>query len=221
MPNVMEMKQLSRIIGVIGRQKVRIDNMIQVAAVQVIAQSIVNRNSTPADQLFSAVGVSSRRDALLKFYEMFGNLTWSKGEKRVIFYDVEQHEKKPKLEWTDEYATKVSEFVWHKAKPEPKQVSCYDVEEKVSALIDSLRKAAKKGITLDNVELLDGVESLYVKYVAQTFAAKDMAATPALEGDDLKAASDAAKDAAAADTTPMSDREALAVQMKDGVQLAA
>jgi hypothetical protein len=216
----MEMKQLSRIIGVIGRQKVRIDNMIQVAAVQVIAQSIVNRNSTPADQLFSAVGVSSRRDALLKFYEMFGNLTWSKGEKRVIFCDMEVTDNR-KLEWTDEYATKVSEFIWHKAKPEPKQVSMYDVEEKVSALIDSLRKAAKKGITLQNVELLDGVESLYVKFVAETFAAKEMAATPALEGDDLKAASDAAKDAAAADTTPMSDREALAVQMKDGVQLAA
>jgi hypothetical protein len=216
----MEMKQLSRIIGVIGRQKVRIDNMIQVAAVQVIAQSIVNRNSTPADQLFSAVGVSSRRDALLKFYEMFGNLTWSKGEKRVIFCDMEVTDNR-KLEWTDEYATKVSEFIWHKAKPEPKQVSMYDVEEKVSALIDSLRKAAKKGITLQNVELLDGVESLYVKFVAETFAAKEMAATPALEGDDLKAAADAAKDAAAADTTPMSDREALAVQMKDGVQLAA
>jgi hypothetical protein len=219
---VMEVSQLARIIGVIGRQKVRIDGMIQTAAVQCIAQSIVFRNSTPAAQLFDAVGVSTRRDALLKYMEMFGNLCWSKGEKRVIFYDVAKVESKPELVWSDEYAAKVAEYVWHKAKPEPKQVSMYDVEEKVSALIDSLRKAARKGVTLQHGELLDSVESLYVRYVAKAQDAKDLAAAKPLETKaEVDAAKDAAFDAAAAAAPAMSDREALAVQMKDGVQLAA
>jgi len=166
---VMEVGQLSKIISVIGRQKVRIDSMIQTAAVQAIAQSIVFRNSTPAAQLFEAVGPSTRRDALVKYLEMFGNLAWSKSEKRVVFYDVAAIENKPELAWSDEYSLKVSEFVWHKAKAEPKQVSMYDVEEKVSALIDSLRKSAKKGVELKHAPLLDAVEALYVKYVASTY----------------------------------------------------
>jgi hypothetical protein len=165
----MEVGQLSKIIKIIGRQKVRIDGMIQTAAVQAIAQSIVFRNSTPAAQLFEAVGTSSRRDALVKYLEMFGNLCWSKSEKRMAFYDVEAVEHKPKLEWTSEYSAKVSEFVWHKAKAEPKAVSMYDVEEKVSTLIDSLRKSAKKGVELKHAPLLDAVEALYVKYVAATY----------------------------------------------------
>jgi hypothetical protein len=221
---VMEVGTLAKLIKMIGRQKVRIDNMIQTAAVQAIAQSIVFRNSTPAAQLFEAVGVSSRRDALVKYFEMFGNLCWSKREKKVIFYDVAKVENKPELAWNDEYSAKVAAYVWHKAKPEPKLVSSYDVEEKVSQLIDNLRKSAKRGITLENAALLDSVESLYVKYVASTQDAKDkakMAATPALEGEALDAAKDEAKDAARTETPAMSDREALAVQMKDGLQLAA
>jgi hypothetical protein len=216
---VMEAGQLAKVIKVIARQKVRIDAMIQTAAVHAVAQSIVYRNSTPAAQLYEAAGTSSRRDSLVKYFELFGNLAWSKGEKRVVFCDVEVVENKPKLVWSEDYSTKVHAYLWHKAKPEPKQVSMYDVEEKVASLIDSLRKAARKGITLDNAELLDEVEALYVKYAATSF---DLKRTTAItDKAELKAAADAAKDAAAAESRVITDREMLVAQVKGGVQLAA
>lgn len=212
MPNIWDASKLSALIGVIGRQKVRIDGMIQTAAVQCIAQSIVHRNSTPAAQLYEAVGDGTRRDALLKYFELHGNLCWSKAEKRVTFYDVEKIENKPKLDWTDEYAAKVTAYLWTKAKPEPKTVSMYDVEEKVSALIDSLRKAAKKGVALKHVDLLNRIESLYVSYVSEEFVKSAKPDEKVQEKGELAEKVADAKKTAMADAYMEAEQKALAEQ---------
>ena len=164
--NLMDSSRLSKLIGTIGRQRVRIDNLIQTAAVQCVAQSIVHRNSTPAAQLYDALGKSNRRDSLLTYFERFGNLTWSKVESRVIFFDVGTLPSKQALEWTETYATKVNGTLWFNAKPEPKAKSAYDVEDAVSKLIETVERAVKKGTEVKGLELFDAVSAAYYGFRA-------------------------------------------------------
>lgn len=163
---VMKADALAKLIGTIGRQKVRIDAMTQTAAVQCIAQSIVHRNSTPATQLFDVLGKSTRRDALVAYFERFGNLMWSKVESKVVFCDVANLPSRTKLEWTDEYAAKVAEVVWFNAKPEPKIKSNFDVEDAVSKLIETIERNIKKGVDVKNSALYDDVAAAYYRYRA-------------------------------------------------------
>ncbi len=166
MPQLMEAGKLAKLIGVIGRQKVRQENMIQTAAIQSIAQSIVHRNSTPAAQLYSILGGSTRRDSLLAYFERFGNLAWSKVDSKVNFFDVAAVLKRDALEWTDDYASQVSAVLWYKAKPEPVVKSVFDVSDAVEKLIASCERAIKKGTAIRDVELFDDVAAVFYRYRA-------------------------------------------------------
>jgi hypothetical protein len=186
MPQVMEMSKLSKLIGTIGRQRVRVETMIQTAAVQCIAQSIEHRNSTPAAQLYEVLGKSNRRDSLVAYFERFGNLAWSKVEDKVVFFDVASLPGRTTLTWSDEYAKKVEGVQWFNAKPEPKVKSVFDVEDAVSKLIESCERAIKKGIEVKNPELYDSVAAVLYAFkadlkserVAQAAAKQD---TPSVE----------------------------------------
>lgn len=165
MPQVMEAGKLAKLIGVIGRQKVRQENMIQSAAVQCIAQSIEHRNSTPAAQLYDVLSGSVRRDSLIAYFERFGNLAWSKADKKVIFFDVAKVLNKD-IAWTNEYAAQVNAMLWFKAKPEPIVKSAFDVADAVEKLIASCERAIKKGQTIHDVDLFDDVAAVFYRYRA-------------------------------------------------------
>lgn len=166
---LMKADALSKLIGQIGRASAKLVDQIQTAAIQCIAQSIVHRNATPAMQLFDAVGSGARRDALVKYFEMFGNLTWSKAEKKVIFVDMEKIPGGRKLEWTDEYAQKVAAVVWLKAKAEPQPKSIFDVDEETSKFLERLTRAKGRGAELKNAALLERLMATYHAYVAEQY----------------------------------------------------
>lgn len=161
---------LSKFIGSIGKQKVALDQRIQQAFVQVVGQSIVHRNSTPAHQLFEATGTSSRRDALVAAFEKFGNLYWSKVEKRVMFADRSKLDKNSphyaELKWDEEYATMVAATPWYSLKKEPEPKSEYDVESELGKFINRFKKyIGDPHITVKHKDLLGKMQAVYNSYV--------------------------------------------------------
>jgi len=167
---LMAMSDLSKLIGRIGKASATLTNQIQLAAVQCIGYSIRDRNATPAMQLFDAVGTTQRRDALVRYFEMFGNLGWSKAEKRVIFIDVAEVTKgQTVLEWTEEYAAKVAQVMWHKTKAEPEPKSVFDIDEETAKFIERFTRAKKRGAELKNGGLLERLMATYHAYVAEQY----------------------------------------------------
>lgn len=185
---LMQATELSKLIGQIGRASAKLTEMVQVAAVQCIAQSIIHRNATPAMQLFDAVGTHARRDALVAYFQMHGNLTWSKGEKKVIFCDMEKIPNGRKLEWTEEYAEQVADMSWFKAAPEREPKSVFDVDEEASKFLERILKAKKRGAEIKNDGLLERLTQAYNKWVGEQYVAQ----TTLLPTDtDVKAAAQA------------------------------
>jgi hypothetical protein len=161
---MLEASELSKLIGKIGKQKVTLDNQIQIAAAECVAQSIVHRNATPAMQLFEVLGSNMRRDALVAYFEKFGNLAWSKEAKRLSFFDVEKLVKgATALEWTEEYADTVRKTLWQSLKKEPEVVSAYDVEVEFQKFFKRLeRLASDPAISVKNKEMLNTVKAAYL-----------------------------------------------------------
>lgn len=165
---IMESTELTKLIGTIGKKSVALTGLIQTAAVECIAQSIVHRNATPAQQLYEAVGTTVRRDSLVKYFELWGNLAWSKQEKRVMFFDVEKIIG-TKMVWDAEYAAKVTSNHWTAAKKEAAPVSKYDVSEEIDKLLERLHKLQKKGATIAHADLLLRIEQAYNAYQFEEF----------------------------------------------------
>lgn len=132
---------LSQAIGIIGKSGKILEAQVQAAAIQCIAQSIVHRNATPAQQLFEALPKGQRHDALVAYFEKFGNLAYSKAEKKVVFFDVEKITDKS-LVWTDTYADEVAAFHWTKGTKKPEPKSAWDVSEELGKLIERMTKLA-------------------------------------------------------------------------------
>lgn len=168
---LMAMDGLSKLIGRIGKASATLTNQIQLAAVQCVGYSVRDRNATPAMQLFDALTPGHRRDALVAYFELFGNLTWSKGEKRVIFVDMDKAFGR-KLEWTEDYAAKVAESSWIKAKAEPQPKSVFDVDEEASKFLERILRAKKRGAEIKNSELLNRLEATYHAYVSEQYSQK-------------------------------------------------
>lgn len=166
---LMSFDSIVRMIGVVGRQRMRTATMIQQVAVQCIAHSIVNRDSRAAERLYDSLNKGDRKDALVAYFEKYGNLCWNKADKKVSFFEVKKDGKL--LEWTTEYSNLVASKHWTEAKPEPKINSIFDLGEKLSQLIESARKAAAKGQTVDT-NLLALVERETLRYQFETFDKK-------------------------------------------------
>ena len=175
---LMSFDSIVRMIGVVGRQRMRTATMIQMVAVQCIAHSIVNRDSRAAERLYESLNKGDRKDALVAYFEKYGNLCWSKADKKVVFFEVKKDGKL--LEWTTEYSNMVASKHWTEAKPEPKINSIFDLGEKLSQLIESARKAAAKGQTVDTT-LLALVERETLRYQFETFDRKVRIDTTAID----------------------------------------
>lgn len=170
---LIEASALAIMIGAIGKRKVALDKAVQDAAVQVVAQSIVHRNATPAMQLFDALAGSMRRDALVVYLERFGNLKWNKQEtetqkKGLVFHENAKVKALKDDAARDAWLTEATETLWYALKRENPVKSVYDADEAISSLIDRLHKMAKRGTKLENIEVLQTVERAYRDYkVAQ------------------------------------------------------
>lgn len=167
---LMKTAALATLIGNIGKQRVAFDTAVQQAAIEVVGQSIVHRNVTPANQLLDVVG-AHLKGALVAHLEKFGNIAYSKTEKKIVFFDVEKVTGAA-LAWTDEYAATVASAVWHKAKKETEPVSSHDVQEEAEKFLDRLAKFAKKGGELKNGELLTALKAAYNRWSAEAYLAQ-------------------------------------------------
>ena len=169
---VMQQTELAKLIGEIGRSSVLLVGQIQVAAVACVAQSIVHRNATPAQQLFDAVGSSQRRDSLVSYFEAFGNLAWVKDEKTkkgsIAFFDVAKMCDKPALVWDEVTEQKCTETLWHQVKREPTPKSVFDVEAEVDALLTRLGKKQEQGADVKNSPLLNALVATVNRFCWQT-----------------------------------------------------
>lgn len=170
---LMQQKELGQLIAKIGRNRGQFDKLVQQAAVQAIGFTIVDRNISPCADLVLAVG-DHLEATLIAFLEKFGNVMWSKAEKKLVFVDrATLPEGSPfhaKLEWTEEYAATIADTPWTAAKPKPQPKSQYDMEQEVSKFLDRMLKVATKdGVEVKNKDLIGRLYDTYRKYVADTF----------------------------------------------------
>lgn len=181
---LMEMSVLHTLIGNIGRQRVEFDIAVQQAACEVIGQSIVHRNITPAQQLLDAIG-AHLKPVIVAHFEKHGNIVWSKGEKKLKFHENLMYG--APLEWTEEYKALVLNALWLKAKKEVEPRSMFDVAEEADKFLERMVKANKRGAALKNPELLKRLTDTYNRYQAETYLAGTTALPTAQDVQDTAA----------------------------------
>lgn len=173
--NLMDVGTLARHTATLKSQRARSDGLVQEIALQCIAQSIVHRNITPGRDLLDALGKGSRKDALVKYLELFGNFSWDRKENNLVFHDAGL---KPAN--LDEQMDKAAKMSWYEAKKEPKIVSVYDAETIISKALDMVKKKLKDAdVTVKNVEVFDEVLAAYHSAVSK-LALSRAKADPAL-----------------------------------------
>ncbi len=154
---LLEVSELAKSIASIGTQRAQSDVQVQAAALQCIAQSIVHRNITPGRDLLAALGKGSRRDALVKYFELFGNFAWDRKEKNLIFHDAKLVKEK-----LDEQIEKAAKMSWHDAVKPAAPKSIYDAEDMISKALGAVKRALKDPhVTVKNIEVFDAVYAAY------------------------------------------------------------
>lgn len=159
---LLKAEKIASMIKAIVGQKAQLEAAIQVAAIQCIGQSIVHGNITPARDLYTAVRGGIRRDTLLKFFEVYGNMAHSKITKEIEF--VRTHAKEA---WTTDYVKRLEAMPWFEAKKEAPASSIYDCEDVLSKLFGRMKRAVgDKGVTVKHVEIFDACYAAYCGAVA-------------------------------------------------------
>ena len=144
----------------------KVSNVIQVLAVNAIRFSIVDRNTTPATQLYVATAKGMRRDAIVRFLEQNGNLRWSKEKSAFEFMELRKT-----AEWTDDLAVQLLGTSWQSAKAEKAPESLYDVEAAVEKFLQQIdaRIAAKKPV--EHADLAARLKQTVAQYHAEAYSA--------------------------------------------------
>lgn len=164
---LMEGKALAKLIGSIGVARTKLDGEVQVAAVQCIGQSIVHRNTTPANSLLEAVS-KHHKATLVAYVEKFGNFQWERKAERLEFREVY---KSDQLEMAME---KIGDAKWHDAKKPPKVVSQYDGMVMLEDFFDRWFKLTKKeGITVVNKPVVEAAYAAYCEQVVRAYGEGD------------------------------------------------
>lgn len=155
---------LSKLIATIGKTKARLDSQIQTAAMSCIAQSILHRNVSPANDLYNVLEKSMRRDSLLKMFEQYGHMAWSKVEGRILFDKLRADSDKA-LVWSEGYAKTLP--MWYEAKKEKPASSMYDFEEAFVKFLDAaLKKARDTTVEFKGRDLLDNAIMKKAEFVS-------------------------------------------------------
>lgn len=139
----MDAKRFDKLVSRLGRVITLIDADVQACAVFAVEQSILHRNSSPANALFQAVSKCKgalRVDCLAKFFEQHGHLAYMKSEKRIDFFDVEEVFGMPRE--FDEPTLMATP--WRLAKDPVSIDSDWDVKDMLNKLIDKCEKALGK-----------------------------------------------------------------------------
>lgn len=161
---MLEAGALAKLIGNIGKSGMKLDAQIQLAAVQCIAYSIVDRNITPGQNLLDATSNGIRSDALVAFFEKHGQFAYDKQTKKLVFFDVKKVLDR-KIEWTEALEKELMGTPWTAAKKKPEPVSAYDFDEQATKFVDRFKKlASDANVTVKHKELLNEMIGLINKY---------------------------------------------------------
>lgn len=151
---VMEANALSKLIGNIGKSGLKLDAQIQLAAVQCIAYSIIDRNITPGQNLLDATSNGIRSDALVAFFEKHGQFAYDKQTKKLVFFDVKKITNKD-IEWSEAYERELMSTPWTGARKKQEPVSQYDFDEQATKFVERFKKlAADANVTVKHKDLL-------------------------------------------------------------------
>lgn len=144
-------------IGAIEKSSAKLARDIQLAAVNAVGYSIEYGDVTIAQRLFDAVGTSIRRQALVTFFEKYGQLCWSSVDKKFVFFKVEGIEFNEKM---------LMATPWNEAKKEV-IVSELDVADMVSKLIKRIENGIDKKVKVKHSALLDDLKLTYAHYLRE------------------------------------------------------
>jgi hypothetical protein len=207
----MDTSEFTKLVKDIASQRVALEAGINIAAAQAVAFSIVDRNSTPAQLLYEALRTMKdingkvvrnsgiRANALVKYFEKFGNLAYvskdkASGERdKVTFFEATidgrhelvQKEILPpgKLEWTEKFAAYLGEQHWADAKPTSDPVSAYDTATLADQFFSNLRRKQRDaGITLKHEDLLERMYATYAAWVSEDAVKRAKALSEAEQG---------------------------------------
>ena len=158
-------KQLATAINSVKTSGARFDALVQSAAANCIAQSVLHNNATPANDLFHAMPKGSRRDSLAAYFEKFGNLGYLKADKKIVYYNA----KLEKADWTPAYSLEVMAFPWTSGTKAADPKSTWDIEEEAQKFIDRMVKIAANSVnTVAHRDLIADLKNAYTSYVVRT-----------------------------------------------------
>lgn len=151
-------QELSKLITAIGRIGKKIDEQIQVAAVNAIGYSIVHGDIRFGQQLLDNLASGARRQSLVTYFEKYGKFVWMSADKKLHFY------KRDDVEFNEEF---LMARKWYTAKPE-NIVSEIDVQKSVDLMIKRIERAIEKGgINVKHAALLDEIKLASASYNSQ------------------------------------------------------
>lgn len=166
---LLEGKALAKLIGMIGTARVQLDEQVQLACVQVIAQSVLHRNTTPANSLLDAVS-KHHRATVVAYLEKFGNFAWNAKKESLDFREVHAASN----ESLEGALDAIGEAKWYDAKKPAKVVSQYDAIRVIDGFFDAtLKKFEKDGIAVEHREVFDKARTAYRQVVGEYYAAKE------------------------------------------------
>lgn len=147
--------ELSKLITAIGRIGKKTDEMIQDAAVNAIGYSIVHGDVRFGQQLLDNLPQGSRRQALVTYFEKFGQFVWMSTDKKLKFF------KRDDIQFDEEF---LAHRKWYDEKKE-NVVSMLDVQAMVDKLIKKVEQAIEKGgIEIKHSALLDELKLASATY---------------------------------------------------------
>jgi len=167
--NLLSSDDLVKLIASVKTSGSRFDALVQKAAIQCVAQSIVHSNVTPANDLFNALPKGSRRDSLVAWFERHGNMAWMKAERKIAFYKAVEVEA-----WTPEYAVEVGGNMWTTGTKAPEIKSSYDLEEEFGKVFDRLGKVMSDSTKeVAHRDLYAELKAVYNKHIVAGQSAND------------------------------------------------
>lgn len=171
--SLIEGTRLNKLIAMIGKRGTQVHTFIQQAAVGCVGHSIMYGDIRPGNALLSAVHSSQRKDSLVKYMEQFGCFKYVAKNKSFEYI------KREKLVWDADYAKRVAEFDWAKAKRAPNPSSIYDVADALEKLVDAAHRAIQHGKDIKNASILSVLEDTLTS-VHKAQAVKEQAVRDAL-----------------------------------------
>ena len=175
--NIVAAEVLGKMIADVKRAGARFDALVQAAAFQCVAQSVLHRNILPGQDLLDSLPKGSRRDSLVAYFEKFGNFAWMKQDRKLAFYEAVGA-----AEWTADYASVARAFMWTSGTKPAAIVSAYDLDDLTGKFLDKIGKLVDDSTKeVRHRDLYAKLKAVYTAHVVEGF-------NPEAENDEVEKA---------------------------------